>query len=256
MDAVLVSDFLRFYMDGDMEMDRAHADCYDGICVQTDGERILFNLPEDYSFAGHTDVFVFDHQYPIEDRNGIKIGDLSLSEKQLPDIPGVAVDRTITGWGGWGKYVGFDVAYYDYVRYDKDEDRDRPQRMVLASVGGYRNPVNPVGGKLKWTGGAVAIDYSDISQNRNLVGDAELTLHLDDYFPGIDYLVRVDITEMEDVETGTAYDDMSWKNIPLREGGFETFSIRGQFFGPGHAEVGGTFERDEIVGAFGAAREE
>ena len=37
----------------------------------------------------------------------------------------MAVDRTITGWGGWGEYIGFNTLYYDYLR---DE---RPQRSGL-----------------------------------------------------------------------------------------------------------------------------
>ena len=51
MDAVLVSDLLLFYLDGDMEMRRGIADCHDGLCVQTDGELIVFNLPQHYVFG-------------------------------------------------------------------------------------------------------------------------------------------------------------------------------------------------------------
>ena len=246
MDILLLSDFLRFYLDGDMEMDRGIVDCYGGLCVQTDGERILINLPEFYVFAGHHHEDISAHEDTIEDRNGIMLGDVTDSEK--PDIPGVAVDRSLTGWAGWGDYVGFDVLYYDYVR------NDRPQRIVEASLGGYSSEGNPRGDNLTWTGGAVAIDHSVITENRNLVGNAELNLQL--YQPLDELFVYVDITDLTDVAAGTAYDDMSWNNIPLREGGFETFEIRGQFFGPNHEEVGGVFERDSITGGFAAKREE
>ena len=97
-------------------------------------------------------------------------------------------------------------------------------------------------------------DHSVITENRNLVGNAELNLQL--YEPLDELFVYVDITDLTDVAAGTAYDDMSWNNIPLREGGFETFEIRGQFFGPNHEEVGGVFERDSITGGFAAKREE
>ena len=100
----------------------------------------------------------------------------------------------------------------------------------------------------------MAIDHSVITENRNLVGNAELNLQL--YEPLDELFVYVDITDLTDVAAGTAYDDMSWNNIPLREGGFETFEIRGQFFGPNHEEVGGVFERDSITGGFAAKREE
>ena len=248
MDVVLVTDLLRFFLDGDMEVDRGITDCYDGLCIQTDGERIVFNLPQWFVFAGHHDEDISAREDTIEDRNGIMIGDVSAGEKELPDIPGVAVDRTITGYGGWGRYVGFDSLYYDYVR------NDRPQRIVEATLGGYASEGNPLGENLTWTGGAVGIDYSDITKDRVLVGNSELTVFL--YERLDEYLVRVDITDLVDVATGTEYDDMAWNNIPLRDGGFETFEIRARFFGPNHEEVGGVFERDRIVGAFGGTREE
>ena len=248
MDVVLVSDFLRFYLDGDMEMDRAITDCYGGLCVSSDGERILFSFPDQFVFAGFHHEDLAAHEDTIEDRNGIMLGDISLENKMLPDIPGVAVDRTITGWGGWGEYVGFDTLYYDYVR------DDRPQRIVWATVGGYRSEGNPVGDALTWKGGAAAIDYSDITENRNLLGNAELSLLFAESLDEI--LVSVAITDLTDVVTGMTYDEMSWKNIPLREGSFEIFEIRGQFFGPDHEEVGGVFERDSISGGFAARRVE
>lgn len=123
-----------------------------------------------------------------------------------------------------------------------------------ASLGGYSSEENPSGENLTWTGGAVAIDHSVITENRNLIGNAELNLYL--YEPLDELFVYVDITALTDVATGTIYDDMFWRNIPVREGGFETFEIRGQFFGPNHEEVGGVFERNSIVGGFAARREE
>ena len=51
---------------------------------------------------------------------------------------------------------------------------------------------------------------------------------------------------------------MAWTGLALTDGGFETGaagdSISGRFYGPDHEEVGGVFERNRIVGAFGAAR--
>ena len=247
IDTVLVSDFLRYKLDGDMEMDRAGTDCYGGLCVTTDGERILFNLPRHFHFAGLHDSLKA-RKDTIEDRDGIMIGDVSKGDKALPDIAGVATDRTTTGWGGWGEYVGFDTLYLDFVR------KNRPQRIVWASVGGYRSQGNPVGDALTWKGGAAAIDRAEITENRNLIGNAELKLSFT--APPDLTLVSLSITELEDVVTGTTYDNIGWKNIPLREGGFENRKVRGQFFGPNHEEVAGTFERDTITGAFAARRVE
>ncbi len=57
---------------------------------------------------------------------------------------------------------------------------------------------------------------------------------------------------------GAARADMRWEDIPVARGAFEasdaTGSIEGRFYGRNHGEVGGVFERNGIVGAFGAER--
>ena len=108
----------------------------------------------------------------------------------MPDIPGLAVDRTVTGYGGWGKYVGFDALNLDYVR------NDREQRLVSATLGGYRSEGNPLDGPLTWTGAAVGIDHSDRTKHLVLVGDSKLTVYPDEYYQDV-YLVDVHITDWE-----------------------------------------------------------
>ena len=53
--------------------------------------------------------------------------------------------------------------------------------------------------------------------------------------------------------------DMSWPAIPLHDGAFaiETGEgrLHGRFYGPEHQAVGGTFERNEVLGAFGGRRQ-
>ena len=51
---------------------------------------------------------------------------------------------------------------------------------------------------------------------------------------------------------------MNWTGIAVTGGAFAAASsgtIEGRFYGPDHEEVGGVFERNEILGAFGAARD-
>lgn len=47
-------------------------------------------------------------------------------------------------------------------------------------------------------------------------------------------------------------------NVPVVQGAFQARdvagSIEGRFYGRDHGEVGGIFERDRLIGAFGAAR--
>ncbi len=86
-----------------------------------------------------------------------------------------------------------------------------------------------------------------------IAGDAVLTIA---DFP--DPRIAVTFTNIKDLGTDQARDDMTWSGIPLTDGGFATGtagnSIQGQFYGPGHEEVGGVFERNQVIGAFGAKR--
>ncbi len=52
---------------------------------------------------------------------------------------------------------------------------------------------------------------------------------------------------------------MSWNGLPVRSGGFSQKQpvsnyIKGEFYGRQAEEAGGVFERNGIVGAFGAKR--
>ena len=55
--------------------------------------------------------------------------------------------------------------------------------------------------------------------------------------------------------------DIIWTDVPLGSGGSfgrgvsDGDKIEGTFYGPNHEEVGGVFERNNIVGAFGAKRQ-
>ena len=95
----------------------------------------------------------------------------------------------------------------------------------------------------------VGLDHRDIAQQRFVRGDARVTAD----FADMD--LDVALTGIAGVESGDTYDDMTWEGVAMRDGAFETPALSGRFFGPGHEEVGGVFDRDGIVGAFGARRE-
>ncbi len=76
--------------------------------------------------------------------------------------------------------------------------------------------------------------------------------------------VDVSFTNIHNVIEGTRPGDMSWEDLPLKDGLFGRVSrksdgersghIIGMFTGRGHQEVGGEFREDGIAGAFGAKR--
>ena len=73
-----------------------------------------------------------------------------------------------------------------------------------------------------------------------------------------DYDVDVAFTKIYNLDDRSALADMNWTGIAVTGGAFAATSagtIEGRFYGPDHEEVGGVFERNEVLGAFGAARD-
>lgn len=111
-----------------------------------------------------------------------------------------------------------------------------------------------------WKGMMVGTDVSDnVTRGQFVRGDA--TLSIDDFAnPDVD----VAFSNLHDLETGAKLDGRSipaWEDIPLDGGAFgekpvgSIDYIQGQFVGENHAGVVGVFERSEIIGSFGAARQ-
>ena len=69
--------------------------------------------------------------------------------------------------------------------------------------------------------------------------------------------VDISLTGIEDTR-GRARANLRWEDIPVVRGSFQARdlagSIEGHFYRSNHQEVGGIFERDQLVGAFGASR--
>ena len=68
--------------------------------------------------------------------------------------------------------------------------------------------------------------------------------------------VDVQFTDIMNLDGGDNPENITWSGIGLMGGEFSSDdkSIRGVFYGTDHGEVGGIFNRDNIVGAFGAER--
>ena len=94
--------------------------------------------------------------------------------------------------------------------------------------------------------------FSQPSTHR-IRGDADLTI-ADFTNP----TVGVAFSDIRDLDTEGSRGDMTWSGISLTNGSFGTGtdgdSVEGRFHGPNHEEVGGIFERAQVLGAFGAKR--
>ena len=105
-------------------------------------------------------------------------------------------------------------------------------------------------GRAVWQGSVVGLDGTS---GLRIEGSAELAID-DLAAPDVDLA----LTGMTDTGGG-AVPDMRWDGISVARGAFEASdmngSIEGRFYGAGHNEAGGVFQRNGIVGAFGATRE-
>ena len=112
------------------------------------------------------------------------------------------------------------------------------------------NPKKLDGGAI-WSGLMVGADTSD---GGVVVGQAAISLSS---FSAS--TVDVSFTEIRAPGSGAAFSDMRWEDMPVLEGAFASASaadrIEGRFYGDRHQVAGGVFERQLLVGAFGASRE-
>ena len=109
---------------------------------------------------------------------------------------------------------------------------------------------NPSGtGAARWAGVMIG---SEKRSGHIVHGDA--TVDIDNLeLPEID----VAFTSIRDLSAGGSVADMNWDGIGLNDGSFRDTggTIEGVFYGMDHAEVGGIFNKAEIIGAFGARRQ-
>ena len=138
-----------------------------------------------------------------------------------------------------------------YGRWLDDSVFGLADGAVAVSFGAWpaTNPAGIGGGV--WKGPVVGLERAS---GQRVEGSAELRIG-DFASPEVD----IAFTGMTD-SAGAARSDMRWDDIPVARGAFRssgaTGSIEGRFYGAGQGEAGGVFERNGIVGAFGAQRED
>ncbi|MDE0144732.1 MAG: transferrin-binding protein-like solute binding protein [Nitrospira sp.] len=173
----------------------------------------------------------------------------------------VEVDTDILSYEGWMQYSSFGaelntithgiISYGDFQRVLTGE------RYGLASSSGMATGTNPVDGSATWTGVVIGGRIShDALVGIGVRGHATLTY--DFMNENIDvFLTNVQNSQPE-VDGRQIYPNMTWQNLPVRDGrfgaDFDAPDLEGRFYGPNHEEVGGIFERNQIIGAFGAKR--
>lgn len=188
-----------------------------------------------------------------------------------PGSPYFRVDEF--GYGGWLEHSAFQVNVVDYFRYRSGQRHDRLVRSV--SIGDAAQTPLTVSGT--WSGVMVGFDPGETTAQGHVIqGDADITVTIDDRSAAVSDYVDVAFTNIYDLDTGTGRDDMTWDDLDLVGGRFSSGAppsdprlnrrdpfaappsinwIYGRIYGPNHEEVGGVFQRNGIIGAFGASRQ-
>ena len=201
------------------------------------------------------------------------IGDLSLVDGDMglmdfdSDTEAVMVDNGVTmiqsqsvardsdgtqltfqTYGGWLADSVFGVELLDVTENDTTTSR------VASFSFGDDTGSRPTGSGLgRWTGSMVGMN----TDKNVFQGDASIEIDFDDTRGA--RITGIAFESIVNIDTGASAERMSWIQIPVGTDG--TFSsttggdIDGAFYGDGHAAVGGTFNRNNIIGAFGAAKQ-
>ena len=236
--ALLASDLL-LLADGGTAV-RSQTTCLNGECSLEFSGTTLTRSTTDVEFGDSA----LDYQAVASHRG------VSLAEGRGETlIAGTSIDYN--AYGGWLQHSFF-VIEAGKVAGGLHEDS---LIIYSYSVGDAPN-TNPetAGGSGTWSGVMVGADVSQTSTRGNLIqGNAEITI-ADLADPQAD----IAFTQIFDLNTENQRADMTWSGIEVTDGGFASGadgnSIEGRFYGSNHEEVGGIFERDQVLGAFGGAR--
>ena len=183
----------------------------------------------------------------LSERNGVTVVlERSVGESDFADAEAI---------GGWLEHSFFATQIFSWVHpvYEGQGVTTAFPYVVGNSTG--ENP-SLSDGSARWEGLMFGRDVASSSAFSQVVeGDAAVTVE----FGGASLTADVAFSNIADRETGAPRNDMAWRGLALKEGGFSRRAapddtISGRFFGPNEEEVGGIFERDGIAGAFGGVR--
>ena len=159
------------------------------------------------------------------------------------------LDMESFGYGGWLDYSAFSV---DGGTVTSGELQGTS--MYLGVSAGIASNSRPTGGSAQWNGVMVATDVSGAGRENIIQGDAALS---------VDFgatTVDLSFSNVRDLTAGTTRTGTTWSDMPVTAAG--TFSgtnaqgeTAGRFYGPRHEEAGGTFNYDDLVGAYGLKRQ-
>ena len=203
--------------------------CRAGICATSRGQVTLDDLTFDDT----------DYQ-AVMARNGVTLGQSRSEAKTAEGVTAQGVD-----YGGWLDHSAFTSGGTAYYRGAVSDG----YYAVFAVAGSFGNDSGsrPLSGSAAWEGVMTGLD---MEFGNAVQGDAAVTVDFARNDAGVAF------TNVHDLDARSALPSMEWSSLAIgADGKFGASDLRATFYGPGHEEVGGVFERNEIVGAFGAKRQ-
>ena len=182
-----------------------------------------------------------------------------MQEREIEGLEIVASNPDDGDWRAYGAWLDHSAAFVS--RHGASDANLR--FFIASSFGSISEQPLPVEGSATWTGAMVGVDV--VTADR-YAGSAHLTATF-----GEGQKMDVSFTDIANVETGSSREDIAFSDevaVGLYDGGrffghsgHDDFNqapiyLDGQLYGPNHAEAAGVFGYNELVGAFGAKKEQ
>ena len=173
--------------------------------------------------------------------NGITIGQRLIAARGT--IYGEAALFEFQIYGGWGENNHFAVQ-----RLTTIIGNDRMPEVNSYSFG-EATGTRPTTGTGRWRGTMVG---SHTQMNYLVQGSANIRIN--DF--NENRLTILSLFNIKRLDTGADVNNLDWTAVPINMDG--TFGkdgeVKGTFYGANHEEIGGTFNKNNIIGAFGGTR--
>jgi len=183
---------------------------------------------------------------PLREQNGVNLVDVRVIGYQ-----------GVRRFGGWMEHSGFHL--YTWVpaeSADANTMLQASQKFTIADAFGTRSGSAP-NATATYEGAMVGTPASGENHGDVLVGDAELG-----YNPNVDNMFTLRLANIYNVDEEKNHLDTSvvvaspYIGLASASADEGSLPVRVAFYGPNHEEVAGTFDLPQMIGAFGAKRQE
>ncbi len=223
------------------------SNCRGTVCNTSNGQFSISNMLEEVTEIGGARVEWDGETSSVMTYRGIPISQERF-EALFPSMPNASYVQI--GMGGLLDHSAFGVGAGAFF----DEPGNREKRLlsdiVQVSYGGSpgSRPALTASGTATWEGAMVA---ADTEFGHTIIAASTVRVDLDRMN------ADVQMSNVVDTDARARLPSFGWTDLSIQTNG--TFgdgrTLSASFYGPDHEEVGGIFTTEELIGAFGAARQ-